>query len=721
MLVEYVNTVLSNAGYSDDDGYRVYRCRVLEPDDSCKQGDEIIITGYDLPASDNLRYLVAGKWKDHPKYGRQYNVMSFEDIIPRTCKGIVGYLSSGRIKGVTPALAERIYHEFRNETITILDEKPEALLEIPGIGEQKYKDIIKSYYEDRILKKLFVKYKRYGVSEKIIKKMFFQYGKETEKSIQENPYLLCNFGATIREVDRMATTLPSDHTGRAKAVILETIMQYENEGNTCMPFQQYYKSCLELSRRFRISREMLSRAESELCQSGELIYYEKAAERKMMSDIEDECAKQIFRITNSFELDSLKAEDTENEISMSERKLHCRLHIQQREAVKTALLNGITIISGGPGTGKTTIVQVIRDIIENRLHSDVVFLSPTGRAASRMKESSGYDAFTVHKKLKIYDDSSDNQEVVIPEKNTVCDEFSMVDIYLLRRLLQSIQSGSRLIILGDVEQLPSVGPGAVLRDLIQCKQIATVFLTKVFRQSSGSNIYLNCRKIVKGNLSLEYGDDFVLLSAFSQEEAADLVVDAFIREVDEFGLDDVCCICPFKGSMPTGVAALNKRIQAIINPPSVGKAEIHCGTDIFRVGDRVMNLKNLEDVSNGDIGYIVRIDGQTMTVKYGKINLSYNNEELKDSSVALAYCMTIHKSQGSEFKSVITPLLEDYARYNMLQMNLMNTAISRAKVRYTCVGNENALKIAICNRQGAQRYTMLCEKIKVLFDYKRGK
>lgn len=711
---EYLSTRFSNEGFPNDNGYRVYDCKVIKPDDQCSEGDTIRICGYNIPQAKSLQYLFDGMWKE-TKYGKQFQVVTFDEIITPTYKGIVGYLSSGKIKGITPSLAEKIYHVFRNETIAVLDVDAKRLREVPGIGPEKCNQIIESYEKERVLKKIVLKYRQFKVSEKVLQMVYKDYGKNTEKLLEENPYILNEYGVDIMVIDKFSKNLPSSHTGKAEAIILSAIKESEEAGNTCVPSEEYYQSVIKKAARYKIQKNILSQAEDNLCRQGKVIYLEDCVARKQMYDVESDCARELFRILNGFHFDSTI--NIDEEIKTSEKRLRCSLHIIQKEAVKKAIQSGILIITGGPGTGKTTVVKVIRDIFERVLKKSMMFIAPTGRAAARMKESSGYPAFTAHKKLQIFDDNLyDKQAFCVEEDCTVCDETSMVDVHVGRRIFQSIKTGNQLILLGDVEQLPSVGPGAVLKDMIDSGYIPTVCLTKVFRQSSDSNIYLNCRKIVKGNLSLEYGDDFVLLDAYTQEEAADLMADTFMREVEEFGLKNVCCLTPFRRKTPTGAVAMNKRIQKLINPPDKEKPEIfHFSTGtIFRLGDRVMSLRNTEKTSNGDLGFIVEVIGDGITVEFSECTVRYECEELDD--IALAYCMTIHKSQGSEFKSVISTMLESHG--DMLQMNLLNTAVSRAKVRYTCVGNEEAINIAILNRDGITRCTKLCEKIISIFQQK---
>lgn len=719
ILCEYSSPILTNEGYPDDNGYRVYKCKVVEGDTTCVKGDIIIINGNNIPAGQGLRYLVEGNWKKTEKYGSQFHVTAFEEIIPNTYNGIVGFLSSGRIEGITPSIAELIYCKFRNETIQILDEDVNRLCEVDGISTITCEKIIASYEKERIFKKILVKLKKYGITENLLKKVFKEHGKETEHVIIENPYILNEFGFSMKNIERMSSqmNLQENIIGKAEAVILNIIKSFEDEnGNSCIPIEIFNANCKKNAYRYKLTNEVIRTAKEKLIKEGKIIIFGDCLFRKQMDFIESEIAKEFFRITNGYKYHS--SIDIEAEIKESEKLLKCKLHSQQREAVKAALQNGLLIITGGPGTGKTTVIKVLRNIYERVLKKDMMFLAPTGRAAARMKESSGYSAFTIHKHLHIYDDNAEEKQgTCIMESCTVCDESSMLDMMVGKRLLQSIKTGSQLVILGDVEQLPSVGPGAMLRDMINSGFIPTVALTKVFRQSSTSNIYLNCRKIVKGNLSLEYGDDFVLLDAYTQEEAADLMADSFMREVATYGIDEVCCLCPFRKATPTGVSSMNKRIQSMYNPPGKNKPElIHFESQtVFRLGDRIMNLRNTNLASNGDLGTIVMVGKNCIVGKFGTVEITYDYNQLDD--VMLAYCMTIHKSQGSEFKSVISTMLESHG--DMLQMNLFNTAVSRAKAKFILVGNEIAINMAILNREGISRHTMLRERIENEFR-KRG-
>jgi exodeoxyribonuclease V alpha subunit len=706
---------------NENGGYCVYSCKVIEPDHNCKADDIITIRGSNIPKSTGLRYNVDGAWKSSQKYGLQFSVSAFEEIIPKSYTGIIGYLSSGRITGITPAIAELIYCHFRNESIDVLDEETDRLKEVPGISSTKCKQIIEAYENERVFKRVILHMKKYNITDTALKKAYKAYHKNLLDAIKKNPYILNRFGVSYTITDRMARDyqIPKEHTGKAEAVILDSLKSIERmNGNVCAPAEVFYKTVMSNAYKYRISRELLSAAENRLVADDQIVYVNNMVFRKNMYETENACVREIFRIINGFKIDINF--DIDEEIRKSEKILKCRLHTNQREAVKQSITNGILIITGGPGTGKTTVIKVLHNVFERVLKKSMLFLAPTGRAAARMKESTSFPAYTIHKNLLINDDTIEEPSSVrVTEDCTICDETSMLDMFVLLKFLQSIPTGKQAIFLGDVEQLPSVGPGAVLRDMINSGFVPTVYLTKVFRQSSTSNIYLNCRKIVKGNLSLEYGEDFVLIDAYNQEEAADLMADAFIREVEEFGIEEVCCLCPFRKTTLTGVISMNKRIQGLINPPSPEKPELiqFVSKTIFRLGDRIMNLRNTDKACNGDLGFISEVGVDYVIAKFNDVEITYSYEDL--DQITLAYAMTIHKSQGSEFKSVISTMIEDHG--DMLQMNLFNTAVSRAKARFTLAGNEKAINMAILNRGGISRNTMMCEKIIAYFTTKRNR
>lgn len=709
MLCEFKSIILSNEGTNKDNGYRVLRVTIIEPDQNTTKGDIITIFGNYLPTVTKSRFYVVGDWEENPHYGKQFHVTEYEEIMPSNYRDIIAYLSSGRIDGITPSLAELIYKVFRNNTISVLDEDVKRLEMVPGISAMKCKQIMISYEYERCIKKIIVRYKSYNITENVLRKVYKIHKANTINVIEQNPYMLFDYGVDLEKIDRLAKKLnfDSDHTGRTEAIIKNVILVHESSGNVCMRLEAYERKVLIAAKNDQISKDMLARAEDSLIKKGDIVYTDKFVFRKEMFEIENDIAKEVIRIMRSFRSFDL---DIKEEIKKAEAVLCCRLHEIQKKAVEFAINNGVCIINGGPGTGKTMVIKVIRYIYDNVIKKNMLFLAPTGRAASRMRESSGYTAYTIHSNRKITTESLlEKSGDTISEDAIACDEASMIDMFLFRKLVWSIDSGKQLILIGDVNQLPSIGPGTILRDMINSEVIPVVTLTKVFRQSTMSNIYLNCQKIVKGNLSLEYGGDFTLINAYNFKECADLMVDAYLHESKEYGIKEVCCLCLLKNKTEASVKAMNLKIQNAVNPYSIEKNEIFHG-GLLREADRVMNIVNDTEkfLANGDLGIIKKIHNDTVTVIFddGK-EIIYQYDEL--CKLELAYAMTIHKAQGSEFKSVITSMIEENG--NMLQMNLFNTVVSRAKEQFTLIGTEKACKIAICSHDLEERDTMLKEKL----------
>ena len=412
-----------------------------------------------------------------------------------------------------------------------------------------------------------------------------------------------------------------------------------------------------------------------------------------------------------FRYDNLDAE-----LDKEEKLLKIRFAPEQREAVKTALTNGISIITGGPGTGKTSIQRAILDIYSHNNPKNIICCcAPTGRAARRMEESTGYDSSTVHKALCLM--AGEDGEYGSPENIdadlVLIDETSMLDIYLSGNLFSALKPGTQVIFVGDADQLPSVGPGAVLNEMIGCGRIPTVRLEKVFRQSAGSRIATNAKLIKQNNVGLEYGDDFQFIDSSDIAVSADLIARMYVEEVDKYGVDNVALLTPFRQRTETGANALNEKIRDIINPSSPDKPEITHGKRLFRKGDKVMQIKNRDDVNNGDIGYIVRIEScagdKTAYIDFGDGRVKeYDSTEL--DLIDLGYASTIHKAQGAEYKSVIINLQK--AHYVMLTRPLVYTAVTRGKERVIFVGDRKALCTAIKRTDTEKRGTRLAKRIR---------
>ena len=706
----YNASIYSQKNADTDRGYRIFSYTALEGDDNVEKGDTFTAAGNFLPAVKGPVYYLEGEWAEG-KNGLIYKVAGFTEEIPRTHDAIIGYLESGVIKGITPPVAKNIWERFGKSTLDVLDQDPDKLFSLNGIGVSTLLEIRESYEKERCTLPLILWLSKFGVSPDTARFAYEKFGGvQAAAEIKKDPYILYQLGVKLQNCIKIADTLPlpDNHTGLCKAICIEVLRMNETSGDIAMDADAFHDELHKKMQQYTRFFGTCDAAEQELYAAREIVKVGNYIYLKDAYNSENTLARKVAALALSKPVAKKKC-DVYAEIAKCEKKFGFSLHENQKKAVKTALSSGVCVITGGPGTGKTTVVRVIRHIFENVLGKKMLFLAPTGRAAARMKESSGYDAYTIHKALKINDMTlMEDNGPGIEEDAVVCDEASMLDIYVARKLFSAIRDGHQIILLGDVNQLPSVGTGKVLSDLIESGVVPVAALTKVYRQaSSASRIYLNCQKIIKGNLSLEEGDDFEVVNADTYEESAEKMIKIYLDEIEKFGMDEVCCLCPYRRYTASGSVELNKALQERLNPAESGKPEMRFGTTVFRLGDRVMNRKNTEDACNGDIGVIESIEKGSVKVRFQFSTVVYYKEDLEH--LDLAYAMSIHKSQGSEFKSVIVNILPGHGK--MLQMNLLNTAISRAKVHCVVVGNTQAITAAIQNRDGNTRLSALKEKI----------
>ena len=702
-------SIFSQKNMETDRGYRINSYTCLEGDGTVEKGDTFTAAGNFLPAVKGPAYYLEGEWAEGKK-GPVYKVAGFTEEIPKTREAILSYLESGIIKGITPPIAKQIWERYGKSSLDVLDKDPDKLFSLKGIGVATALEMRDSYEKERCTLPLILWLSKFGVSADTSRLAYSKFGgMKAAAEIRKDPYILYQLGVKLQTCIKIADTLPlpDDHTGLCKAVGIDILKMNETTGDIAMADEAFHDELHKRMQQYARFFSTCEAAEKELYNAGEIVKVGKYVYLKDAYDSENTLARKVAALSKSKPV--AKKCDIYAEIAKCEKKLGISLHENQKKAVKTAITSGMCVITGGPGTGKTTVVKVIRQIFENVLGKKMLFLAPTGRAAARMKESSGYDAYTIHKALKINDLTiMEDNGPGIEEDAVVCDEASMLDIYVARKLFSAIRDGHQIILLGDVNQLPSVGTGKVLSDLIESGVVPVAALTKVYRQaSSASRIYLNCQKIIKGNLSLEEGDDFEIVGADTYEDSAEKMIKIYLEEIEKFGLDEVCCLCPYRRYTASGSVELNKALQERLNPAESGKPEMRYGNTVFRLGDRVMNRKNTEDACNGDLGVIESIEKGAVKVRYQFSSVLYYKEDLEH--LDLAYAMSIHKSQGSEFKSVIVNILPGHGK--MLQMNLLNTAISRAKVHCVVVGNAQAITAAIQNRDGSTRLSALKEKI----------
>lgn len=535
--------------------------------------------------------------------------------------------------------------------------------------------------------------------------------------VKNHPYKLCELvGVGFRTADKIAMSMGFDElsTERVDEALLYTLTDAESKGNLCLEKHDLLKSCLKILNTPQLTEDMLANRAVRLIQSGQMVSYLGNVYRSRTAYIEAHLAEMIsHRLSQN---KSFCYTDLDAELDKEEQILAVKLAPEQRLAVKTALTHGISIITGGPGTGKTMIQRALLDIYKrNHPGNEICCCAPTGRAARRMEQSTRFSASTVHKALGLLagEDGNYNEPAELTADLILVDEVSMLDIYLAEHLFCAVKNNCQIVLIGDADQLPSVGPGAVLSEMIASECIPVVRLDKVFRQSAGSRIATNAKLIRHGNLSLEYGPDFQFMDSASTTESAEKVAEIYMQEIAKYGVDNVALLSPFRQRTETGVNALNELIRDLVNPPDNEKAEVKFGKRIFRCGDKVMQIKNHDDVNNGDIGYITKIiNMDSETILY----INFGDGKLKEYDAGdldmldLGYASTIHKSQGAEYQSVIINL--QCAHAIMLTRPLIYTAITRGKKRVIIVGERRALCMAIKKTDTEKRGTCLAKRLK---------
>ena len=693
----------------------IYRPLEIIRDTDGDMLSQIKAVGYCLPIAENLRYRLNGHWAKHPKHGLQFEVEGYEEVISHTKEGIIGYLSSGQIKGVGPRIAEKIYDAFGQNTLDVLDHEPEKLMAIRGISKKKLEKIRDSYLASRGARDVIAFLAPHGVTANRAIKIYREYGTETLDIVRKHPYRLVEMaGIAFKSADKLAMSLglPAVSPERVDEALMYAISEAEMEGHLCLEKHDFLRRCLRLLETPEITEDMAAGRAYHLVQENRLVCYDGYVYRSTTATVENNIA---FHITQQMKATVEPYEHLDLAIMGEERKLKIRLAPEQRDAVKMALTSKFCVITGGPGTGKTAVQKAILDLYQAKYpKAQIVCCAPTGQAAQRMKESSGLPSSTIHKALciKANPDGSLTEGIMLNADLILVDEVSMMDAFLAERLFAAVPPNARLVLVGDADQLPSVGPGSVLKDIIASGVVPVVRLDHVFRQSAGSRIATNARLIKHGNLSMEYGPDFMFFDSKDLAVSADIIENLYMQEVHKFGVDGVAFLTPFRHKTETSVDAMNARLQALVNPPMPGKTEAVFGQLRFRLGDKVMQIKNFEQVNNGDVGYITSITGPeneaTVVIDFGDGRImEYEGEQLK--MLDLGYASTVHKSQGAQYKSVIMNL--QCAHAIMLIRAIVYTAITRARLRLAIVGERKALCRAIRNTKADQRGTRLAQRI----------
>ena len=718
MLCTFERVIFPRDAAASTTGFMIaiYRpCGVLK-DAAGNILDQFKAVGYCLPTSDKVRYNMTGKWSKSQKHGIQFEVERYEEVITPTREGIIAYLASGQIRGIGKKTAERIYDTFGQETLQVLDLEPKKLLTVRGISEKKLRKIVDSYLANRGARDVIAFLAPHGVSPSRAVRLYREYGEETMDIVRNHPYRLCELaGIAFRTADKLAMSMGIDPLSpeRIDQALLYTLTDAETKGHLCLEKHAFLKECLKLLDTAGMTQDMAASRAVRLIQEDRLVTYGDSVFKAKTAGIEESLAYEIVRkMRGSVE----EYPDLDDSISGEERVLRFRLAPEQREAVKMGLTSKLCVITGGPGTGKTSVQRALLDLYKKRFPAArIVCCAPTGKAARRMEQSTGVPSATVHRVLGLIanEDGQYGDPETLDADLVLVDEVSMLDVYLAEKLFRSIPATARLILVGDSDQLPSVGPGAVLKEIIASGRVPVVRLDQVFRQKNGSRIAANAKLIRHGNLSLEYGPDFEFYDSTDMSVSAEIIESLYLQETARCGIDNVVLLSPYRQKTETGANALNQRLQGKVNPPADGKMDAVHGQRRFRTGDKVMQIKNCEDINNGDVGYITSITGtqteSVIRIDFGDGRLvDYENADL--DMLDLGYACTVHKSQGSEYKSVIINL--QCAHSVMLVRPLIYTAITRAKEKVLIVGERRALCTAIRRIDTEQRGTKLAQRIR---------
>lgn len=709
---------------SEETGYTVAKLRVHG------HYDFVTIIGNIIAPVPGEILMVKGHWVDHPKFGRQFKVNSHRVKVPATIQGIKKYLGSGLIKGIGPVMAARIVKRFGEKTLDVIEHRINELEKIEGIGPKRIEIIKEAWQEQKEIRDVMIFLQTYGIGQGYAIKIFRRYGHDSISLLTQNPYRLATdiYGIGFNTADRIAEKLGFDKSApiRAEAGILYVLNQLADEGHVYYPYESLIEKCQEM---LEVDREVIINAFGPITYEGKVIIEDlnrdldvfepnkKAVYLSRFHTSEVNAVQNFIRLVSSQK--HIRKIDKDKALHWVQQKVRLNLAAKQIEAVKKAITDKIMVITGGPGTGKTTIIHAVIQIYRE-LGVRIQLAAPTGRAAKRMSEATGYPAKTIHRMLEYSLQKGGfqrDQDHPLEVDVLILDEVSMIDTILMHHLLKAIPSNATFIMVGDVNQLPSVGAGNVLKDIIQSKKIAIVELVEIFRQAQESKIIVNAHKINRGlipNLTQnqEGLEDFYFIEQDDPDQALRIIMELVCNRIPKrFKLDsinEIQVLSPMhKGIVGTG--NLNLRLQEALNPSEI---KLVRGERFFRLHDKVMQIRNNYDkeVFNGDMGRITAIDPENheITVTFDGIPVLYDYSELDE--IILAYAISVHKSQGSEYPAVVIPIVPQH--YVLLQRNLIYTAVTRGKKLVVLVGSKKAIAFGIKNNKTTQRYTYMAERLR---------
>ncbi len=720
--------------YNSDNGYTVFT--LLAED------DEITCVGNILELKEGENLNLTGNWIVHPTYGEQFEILAYEKSMPKTEQDIERYLASGIIKGIGDKTAKKIVNKFGENTFKIIEEEPQRLTEISGISEKKAQLISESFHEQKELRNIVISLQQYGITPTYAIKIYKKYKSESVNVLRANPYKLADdvFGIGFKKADEIAKNMGIQNSSpnRIKSGIKYVLKQASNDGNVYLPKDMLVDISAEL---LIVASELIENMLIELLVEKQI--YQDLLEEKEIIYLsvfyytEIAVAKKLLEINSVFDNNTNTL--LNKKIQTIEEEQDINLAFNQKQAVKEAMVNGVLVITGGPGTGKTTTINTIIDILENE-GNEIILTAPTGRAAKRMTEATGREAQTIHRLLELsflQEDSirqvfQKNEDNPIEADVIIIDEVSMIDILLMNNLLKAITPGTRLILVGDADQLPSVGPGNVLNDIIKSDCIKVVRLNEIFRQEGESAIIVNAHRINRGEYPIlnEKDKDFFFVNRNTSESAISTIIELIINRIPNY-IDvnkekDIQVLTPMRKNL-LGVNELNKLLQKTLNPPNKDKKEKEFRNVIYRENDKVMQIKNNYNLSwiildsqykkidegvgvfNGDVGVIISINHLGITVLFDDNKVVvYDSSQLDE--LELAYAVTIHKSQGSEYPVVIIPILSGPPM--LMSRNLLYTAVTRAKKLVIIVGVQEMVNRMIDNNREINRYSSLSYRLK---------